>query len=251
MKKVVFLLLLILQEYTSYAQEGASYKESVSKFINLVKNNKWEKLAASTRYPLKREYPLSSINNKTEFLKRYGEVFDATLVKKIVKSSVSKDWSAVGWRGIMLLSGDVWLDYDGNVIAVNYQSTRENAKMLDLINIDRKALHVSLRTYQQPVCIFETSKFRIRIDALSNSKYRYASWPLKSKMSDKPDLIIENGTVMFDGNGGNHSYIFKNGEYNYECSIIEMGETDDPPATLTIDKNGTTILSQRVTRLLN
>jgi hypothetical protein len=34
-------------------------------------------------------------------------------MKTIAQSDLKTDWSAVGWRGIMLLSGDVWLFKSG------------------------------------------------------------------------------------------------------------------------------------------
>lgn len=179
-----------------------------------------------------------------EFLKRYTEVFDDSLTKMIVNSDPAKDWSAVGWRGIMLFNGELWLDYDGRLIAVR-QSTFEKSELEELIKTEKKALHVSIREFKQPICILETSKYRVRIDDLGNWNYRYAAWPLNSKMSDKPAMVLENGEFVPEGSGGNHSYKFKNSEYSYTCSIIVMGEKGSPPALLTIYKGDKVILSQR------
>jgi len=63
----------------------------------------------------------------------------------------------------------------------------------------------------------------IRVDELKNGKYRYASWPINSKMSEEPDAVINNGRVIYEGNGGNHRYEFVNGNYTYECSITVVG----------------------------
>ena len=249
MKKLTIALLLILCANNDYAQEDTSYKEVVANFINCIKYNRRAKLATMVSYPLSRQYPLPEIKTKDEFLKRYDEVFDTKLVKAISTSSIGKDWGPVGWRGIMFLSGQVWLDDDGKLIAVNYQSSAEKDQRLMLIRNDRAALHESLRIYKEPICILETSKFRVRIDEITDGNYRYASWPIKNKMNSKPDLVIENGKVEFDGSGGNHTYHFKNAGYAYDCDIIVMGEDDSPPAMLTISKGNKTLLSQKATLL--
>jgi len=79
---------------------------------------------------------------------------------------------------------------------------------------------------------------------MGNEKFRYASWKLQQSMSEKPELVILNGKVEFDGSDGNHSFIFKTDEYIYECGIVEMGEDDAPPAYLSISKGEKEILSQ-------
>ncbi len=113
-----------------------------------------------------------------------------------------------------------------------------------LIAAQKKNVNASISKFKEPVAILETSKFRIRIDDLGNNKFRYASWSIKNKMTDKPDLIIENGVFVADGTGGNHYYEFKKGDFKYECYIIVLGEKNSPPATLTIYQSGKEILSQ-------
>jgi hypothetical protein len=63
-------------------------------------------------------------------------------------------------------------------------------------------------------------------------------------MTDKPDLVIENGVFYADGTGGNHHYEFKKGNFRYECHFIVLGEKDAPPAVLTVYQSGKEILSQ-------
>lgn len=220
-------------------------KKIISDFIDCVKNSNTVKLSEKVSYPFRREYPIAKIKNKQEFIKRYNELFDATLIKKIATSNPSTDWSKMGWRGFMLLNGVVWLDYDGKLIAVNYQSEYEAKTRLHLINAEKNNLHESLKEFKQPICILETAKFRIRIDEMNNGNYRYASWGLNNKMADKPDLIINNGTFIREGTGGNHTYEFKNGNYKYHCSIIVLGEKNTPPARLTIYNNENVILTQK------
>ena len=171
-------------------------------------------------------------------------MFDRKLIDLIVNSNPAKDWSAVGWRGIMLGSGSVWLDYDGVLTAVNYQSDVEAKKIAKLVALEKSGLHTSINKFVKPVIILLTKKYRIRIDDMSAGKYRYASWKIDAKIGDKPDLIILNGEFVPDGSGGNYHYTFKNGKYIYECGITVLGEEDSAPAYLTIYKDGKEILSE-------
>ena len=246
MRRITITIFLTINLLTVFGQEMTKEQQKiVYDFIECIKNQKKEKLISKISFPFNREYPIPSIKNRQEFLDRYNEVFDDKLTKMIINSMPSKDWSAVGWRGIMLLNGDVWLDYDGRLIAVNYQSQIEAKKKEELINIEKSQLHESIKYFKKPVLILETAKYRIRIDDMGEGSYRYASWKLENKMNDKPDLIIQKGEYRPDGSGGNHSFEFTNGEYKYECAIIVMGEKDSPPAYLTIYQGDKEILSQK------
>lgn len=216
----------------------------VNRFITNVKNDNKEALAACVSYPLKREYPIPDIENKEEFLKRYSEIFDAVLKNEIIKSDAQKDWSDMGWRGLMLNQGSIWLDIDGNLMAVNYQSKFEIDLKKKLIAAQKKGLDSSIAFFQTPICILETTKFRIRIDDLGKNNYRYVSWSINKKMTEKPDLILYGGNLVLEGSGGNHQYEFKKDKFVYECAIILLGEKDSPPARLTIYQGDKVILSQ-------
>ncbi|RQO75203.1 hypothetical protein DBR43_07505 [Pedobacter sp. KBW06] len=252
MKKLTTTLLLILSFFVVFGQTlEARYQPAVSGFINAVKSKNVNKLADRVAYPLEREYPLPAIKNKQEFIKRYKEVFDDQLIKMIVNSKPAKDWSQVGWRGIMLFQGDLWLDDDGTLRSVNHQSAVERKNRAVLIAREKSGLHESIKVFKDPVLVFETAKFRIRIDDLGNHNYRYASWPLKSKMSDQPDLILKKGEWVPEGSGGNHRFDFKSGNFLYSCWVMEMGGKDTPPAILTIYKANKEILSQDATTIKN
>lgn len=247
MKKISLALLFVSITYLACSQEetlNKKYRSIVISFINAVKSGDVEKLSSKIKYPLNRAYPIPPIKNKQEFVKRYKEIFDDNLAKKIVNSKPETDWSDVGWRGIMLLRGELWLDTDGKLIAVNHQSKLEAEEQARLINVEKSSVHPSIGNFEQPVLVFETAQYRIRIDDLGNDNYRYASWSIKSKMSDKPKLILTNGKFKPDGSAGNHNYQFKSGDYIYTCLIIVMGEKGAPPAQLVITRVGKEILSQ-------
>ncbi len=69
------------------------------------------------------------------------------------------------------------------------------------------------------------------------------------KQISQPDLILTKGECFTEGTGGNHRYVFKNGEYVYTCSITVMGEGEQPPATLEVHKNRKQLLFQEVVKL--
>lgn len=241
----IFLAFLIFNSPFLNAQDlKPEYQKIISKFISEVKSGDKEAIAKRIKFPFNRENPIPSVKNKADFIKRYNQIFDKVLIEKITKSNPVKDWSEVGWRGIMLNQGDLWIDTDGKIISINHQSDIELKMKNSLIAAQKKNVNASISKFKEPVAILETSKFRIRIDDLGNNKYRYASWSIKNKMTDKPDLIIENGVFVPDGTGGNHYYEFKKGNFKYKCYFIVIGEKNSPPATLTVYQSGKEILSQ-------
>jgi len=101
------------------------YHESVSPVITAFADHDKPTIAALISYPLKRQYPIPDIKNEAEFINRFDEVFDDELAKVIAASNINTDWDKVGWRGIMLNNGVMWVDTDGKIIAVNTQNAKE------------------------------------------------------------------------------------------------------------------------------
>ncbi|TDP04210.1 hypothetical protein [Flavobacterium sp. 245] len=247
-KKNLFLILLILCSSLISAQSlKPEYQKCIQSFIDNVKGDRKEALAEMVFYPLKREYPIPDIVDKTDFINRYSEIFDSTLKKEITASNPEKNWSDMGWRGMMLNKGNVWLDFDGRVTSINYQSKAENDRKKKLNEAQKKELHSSVAFFQKPICILETSKFKIRIDNLGHENYRYASWSINKKMIEEPDLVINGGVLIIEGSGGNHQYEFKKDQFTYTCDIIVLATKDSPPARLIITQNGKEILKQDAT----
>lgn len=246
MKKefLALILLLLIFKLTSAQGLKKEYQDVVQTFIDCIENQNMEKLKTLVEFPFRRKYPLPDIKNATEFIEKYDEIFDKSLTNAIVNSDIQNDWSVVGWRGLMLDNGILWLGHDGQLIAVNYQSSSERNKREKLIENDKKSIHESLKKFEQPKLLLETEKFRIRIDELSPGVYRYASWSINSTMNEKPDLVIENGGWTPEGSGGNNMYEFVSGDYKYECSINVIGTDETPPADLTVYKNDNEILYQ-------
>ena len=247
----ILLTILVFNSSFLIAQDlKPEYQKFISKFILEVKNSDKEAIAKRIKFPFKREYPIPSVKDKADFVKRYNQIFDKVLIEKIAKSDPAKDWSEMGWRGIMLNQGDLWIDTGGRIISINYQSDEELKMKNSLIAAQKKNVNVSISNFKEPVAILETSKFRIRIDDLGNNNFRYVSWGIKNKMTDTPDLVIEKGVFVADGTGGNHHYEFKKGNFKYECHFTVLGEKNSAPAALLVYQSGKEILSQDATIVL-
>jgi hypothetical protein len=140
--------LLVGQELdTIYPQLAPDYQVTISQLIECFKNNDKEKIAELIVYPLSREYPVSSIKNEKELISRFDEIFDDTLIRMINSSNPALDWSEVGWRGIMLLNGEIWVNTEGKIIGINYQTAKEKHLKNKLIDIDKKTIYSSLNTF--------------------------------------------------------------------------------------------------------
>ena len=222
------------------------YHESVLPVIAAFKAHDKTAIAAHIRYPLKRQYPLPDIKNEAEFITRFDEVFDEELVAVIASSNIDTDWDKVGWRGIMLNNGVMWVDTDGKVIAVNTQNTTEQAHAEKLIVQDKQSLHSSIKTFQKPILDWDTAKYRVRVDDLGDGNFRYASWSIDKSPSDKPDIVLINGDITFEGSGGNHHYTFKNGRYSYVLQVTVIGCDTSPPGWLEVYKNDKQLLFEDV-----
>jgi hypothetical protein len=246
MRQIATIIILALNLSQAFGQKMTKEQlEVVTDFIDCVKHKKMERLTSKISFPFDREYPLPPVKDRQDFLTRYNEIFDQHLINLITSSNPDKDWSEMGWRGIMLLDGEVWLDYDGRLISINYQSDFEKNKREQLIETEKSALHVSIRNFKQPVHVLETANYKLRIDDMGDQNYRFAVWKIQSKMIDKPDFVIEGGEYKPDGSGGNHRFEFHRKDYTYECSIIVMGEKGSPPAYFTAYKADKELFSEK------
>ncbi|GIU26717.1 hypothetical protein TUM4637_13430 [Shewanella hafniensis] len=222
------------------------YIPLVQGLIDAAKANDPEAIAKRVAYPLKREYPIPAIQNTQEMIARFDQVFDPNLLEQIAHSKIEADWQTMGWRGIMLGSGVVWLDFDGKIIAINYQTPVEAKLKAELIAKQQTGLHASVREFVSPELTWETAKFTIRVDNMGNNQYRYAAWAKGKSLSEKPDLVLNKGKLVLDGSGGNHSFQFRSGPYQYHCYVTVLGTSDSPPGELVVYKNDQEILKQAV-----
>lgn len=233
-KIVVLILLFCLSMNSLFSQNLTQEQQNmIASFIDEVKNNDTAKIADRIRqYPYRRNDPLPDVKSRDEFIEHYKEIFDDYLRELIIKSNPTTDWKDMGWRGIMLNNGIVWIDNDGYLRTINYETAAEKELRKQLIEEERNQLYPSIRNYEQPLYILETKKERVRIDDLGNGSYRYVSWPKRKKMNQKPEKVLVGGKCTYEGNGGNHYYLFTDGEVAYKCYIYVMQGSSTPPATI-------------------
>ncbi|AKP50235.1 hypothetical protein [Cyclobacterium amurskyense] len=242
-KSILTILLFIFGFTDGFSQfSKTKYEGVVEYFVDCIINSDIDKLDSIISYPIERPYPIPSINNKQELKKRYSEIFDDSLTSIISCSNIKEDWTDMGWSGIMLHNGIVWLDYDGQFLTTNYTSEKEKALEEKWIESEREQLYINLKDFIKPIHTLETEKFILRIDLLENQKYRYASWSIESDLSNKPDLVINNGEWTPDGSGGNHHFTFTNGEYSYIVDVNILRSEETPPFTLEVTKNDKVLL---------
>ncbi|MCG3678332.1 hypothetical protein L5F07_03575 [Aliarcobacter butzleri] len=219
---IIFRILFLLIFSFLFANSNElkqSQTENIQKIIKAFQENNIEYISNNViKYPLKRQYPIPSIKNQEELKKRFSEVFDDKLIEEI-KNSKIEDWSEMGWRGIMLNQGTLWLNFDEIIIAINYQSDFEKRLREDLIRKEKEQLDSSLKEFIEPTYKIKTKNFLIRIDKIDDSKYRYSSWKIGKSESSKPDLVLLNGEIEYSGTIGYQYFTFKNRNYTYEIDI--------------------------------
>jgi hypothetical protein len=245
MTKIFFAVLLLFQASFCSADELQPKQQPVVRsLIKAFMDGDRAAIAKRIRFPLHRHYPVLPINGQKEFLRRFDEVFDDDFRKAIRDSSPKDDWESMGWRGIMLYRGALWIDEAGLIIAVNHESKKEQEIREGLIEKERTSLHPSLQKFQDLVLVAETAKLRVRIDETGQDRYRYAVWPRRRSMAEKPDLILEDGQVVYEGSGGNHGYHFKRGHYAYTVYVWVIGADGQAPGSLEVSKDDHEILHE-------
>ena len=243
MRKVLLALLGCLVVFSVKAEENIKIQKDiiVAKFIEAVKTNNPAEIAKFIEYPLSRPEHIPDIQDETDFIQRFEMVFDKNMLNEIANTK-PEDWEHAGWRGIMLPPGYFWLNDSGKLIATNVITDKEEKYILDWEKTDRENLFTNLQQFDKNIYIFKVAKGMGRIDRIKTNEkdaytYRYAFWNIGKNMSDKPDIIIENGEVEYQGSGGNHTYRFKNNTYTYEFDVTKVGPKDYVPYTLAILHN--------------
>ena len=100
-----------------------------------------------------------------------------------------------------------------------------------------------LKNFKVLKLYMRTSKFKVWVDQMEDGSFRYASWSKSKTIDEKPDLILKNGEVTYEGSGGNHWYTFTNVDTKYICDINKLGKTNDD-AFLIVKQGGKTIIDQ-------
>lgn len=233
-------LIIILLSNLVFAQNRKLDDNEVKKLQNVIrlfKNKDVKGISEIVSYPFNRRYPIPDVKNKQEFVKRFNNIFDQSVINLISKSKVD-DWSELGWRGI------IWVSPEGKILALNDETDFEKKQYLKLVAEQKNKIHPSLKSFNTPIYKFKTKNYIIRIDELENETYRYASWKKSQPESSKPELILQKGILDLGGSGGNHSYTFKNGAYSYVIERNIIGAEDSSEIDFFIERNNKKILAE-------
>lgn len=192
----------------------------IASLIRTVTSKDRSQIVRLIHYPFGRWNPVSSIDSPADCLKRFDEVFDESLLSDIAHSDPKRDWERVGWRGIMLGNGEVWLDDDYKIIAINHKTEAEKAVRARLISQLKTRLPTSLRDFDEPVLECITPHFLIRVD-LKGRDYRL----LVFKGHSYKHLLFmkSHGDFQFDGSGGNSHIDWTSRDLSFRLIDDQMG----------------------------
>jgi len=195
---------------------------------------------------------LLGVRGPKDVVAQFDELFDSVFIRKLAlyyNDSVifehNGNYGLVGGE----FDGDLWFNYDGNIIAINDESERVRTERKRLEDSIRLQVHPSIRNWRSNQVIASCKKYLIRIDYVGDS-LRYASWNKGKTQSDKPDLIIMGGTWEQQGTMGGWTWTFVNKEWEYVVDQSNMGESEDYIGLfLYINKDGKEMFKTRLTAL--
>jgi hypothetical protein len=196
------LALFVLSPALLFAQANQDSLDAarVEKIIHAAAAGNRQQIVQLIHYPLGRTYPVPSIQNPKECLQRFDEIFDGPFLSKIASSDSKHDWGRAGWRGIAFGLGEMWLDEDYKIIAINHDTEAGKAVRARLIAQQKQRLPLALRDFDEPMLEFKTKHFLIRVD-LKGDDHRL----LVFKGHSYKHLLYmkSHGDFEFDGSGGN------------------------------------------------
>ena len=145
--------------------------------IALIKNDKANELSRLIEYPLRRENPLPNILTAKQFIAYYPTMFDAAFQKKLKMLNDSDIFEREGSYGLVggIFDGDIWMDENGKVAAVNYSSQKEQSLQNDLIKSIQSQMYPTVNSWTDNILVCRSKNLLIRIDD-TKSGTRYVSW---------------------------------------------------------------------------
>lgn len=92
-------------------------------------------------------------------------------------------------------------------------------------------------THQGKGTILVTPHFFIKINEMTNGMYSYTAWGRGANLSRTPMLELKKGKKVLLGVGGDYSFEFKNGRYEYICNINVRRGPNTPYGQLIVYKD--------------
>jgi hypothetical protein len=184
---------------------------------------------------------LPDIETEGQMVRYFDTLFDKQFRQQVAKLD-SNSWDNVGWRGSMILDGEIW-DTDP-VICINYSSPLEQRYAEYLRKKDMSRLHPSLRGNWEPyygcqldgsACPgFEYSFARVDVstdqEPDKEPSFRVAVFKKGTMASDVPDVVLL-GKRVIEGSMQLETLYF---ESDKQAVIIVMEDVEDGKTYFTI-----------------
>ena len=191
--------------------------------IEAIANDDRVQFAEMVCYPVRREYPIANIEYAEQMIRYFDTLFDESFRKKVA-SLDSNSWERMGWRGWMILDGEIW-DTDPCIV-VNYSSPTEQLQAEHLRKKDMARLHPSLRGNWKPFNCYHLDGFghpgfkyayaRVDVSTGRNSSaepvYRLALFKKGQDASEAPAVVMM-GTYRVEGTLRSESFDFTSDDY--------------------------------------
>lgn len=186
-------------------------------------------------YPLRvnRDRRSRMVRSREELASDAARIFTASVRKDIAsqRGFFCRD------IGLMYGAGTVWVDV---VPAAGARPERYAVSTVNVPEIDptrtpsRSAPELKLK------CVAPANT--VLVEDLGGT-FRYRSWRSSQPLTAKPDIMLERGTVTFEGTGPceHATYTFKNGDTTYEVSELGCTDGSEPAGTtgrLTVSRGG-------------
>ena len=211
--------------------------------LDAIANGDKQLFAKMVSYPLYRQYPLHDVEDEQQMVRYFDTLFDKQFRQQIAKLD-SNSWDNVGWRGWMILDGEIW-DVDPRIV-VNYSSPLEQRYAEYLKKKDMARLHSSLRGNWEPyscfsidgsVCpIFDFAYARVDVstnnDSVREPVYRVAMYKKGMKASEEPSFVLF-GKRTIEGSMQLETLYFKSDEY---AIVIVLEDIEDGKSYFSIYK---------------
>lgn len=238
------------EQYPHYAERSDEILATAQKFKDLLKTNNPQQIAKNIVYPFSLGQGVPNVQNEQEFIEKYDVILPEYLRQYFIDSPI-KHWGSGGNLGGVCLNDcpDAHLTDDGKIIWIK-DSEELKQYRTEYIEKEKQTIYPSLKNYNYNLYTMETKDWLIRIDDMEGlyevstqidipNIYRFTAWEKGKTISDKPDIVIDQGHTEKDPEFrySPEYYVFSNSEYHAIFTNDPIGPMDHIPYYIEIYKN--------------
>ena len=238
------------EQYHHYAERSDEILATAQKFKDLLKTNNPQQIAKNIVYPFSLGQGVPNVQNEQEFIEKYDIILPDYLRQYFIDSPTEQWGSGQNLGGICLNDcPDAHLTDDGKIIWIK-DSEELNKYREEYIAKEKQIIYPSLKNYNYNLYTMETKDWLIRIDDMEGlyevstqidipNIYRFTAWKKGKTISDKPDIVIDQGHTEKDPEFrySPEYYVFNNSEYHAIFTNDPIGPMDHIPYYIEIYKN--------------